>query len=291
MIGNLFKFIGSIPKKILKRTSIISELDLLYSNIRLNISPVLETLRFNINKKINGYDDMKLSSISFFRGSQIEKDYKTVSVLLTVIHNVIFELNENKKKIEALIKDVPNTMSTEAMTTNQSLMLNIIDNIKVFTEMSSDIIMIVTERYSESEPVFSQAVLEQKKDILYDYYNILTAYRDIKKSIVDLDNIVITNDQAVATILADKKIVIPDRITEGKGFVGNPWYHLGLFIKDFGFYNYNRTIKNKEYVELLLAEYELKQQNQYDPKLETLIENAKDIINEYELKIEKYNRG
>ena len=291
MIGKLFKFIGSIPKKILKRTNIISELDLLYSNMRLNISPILETLRFNISKKNNGYDDMKLSSIPFFKGSHIEKEYKTVSVLLTVIHNVILELNENKKKIEALIKDVPNNMSTEAMTTNQALLLNIIDNIKVFTEMSSDVVMIIVERYNESESVFSQAVLEQKKDILYDYYNILTAYRDIKKSIVDLDNIVITNDQAVATILADKKITIPDRITEGKGFVGNPWYHLGLFITDVGFYMYNRTIKNKEYVELLLAEYELKQQNQYDPKLESLIENAKDIINEYELKIEKYNRG
>lgn len=287
MIGNLFKFIGSIPIKLIKKSSVVDELDVTYSNIRLNVKPVLESVRSEMAKK----SDILLSTIPFFKGSILDTEYKKVSVLLAVISNVIAELENKRKNIDALFKDVPTTMSTKAMTTNQALLLNINDNITMFSEMSSDIILIIAEKYNESESVYADGILEQKKALLYDYYNILKTYQDMNSSVMDLGNMVITNTQAVATILADSKITIPDKIVDTKGFVGNIIYHSGLFFVDFKKDWMKRTIRSKEYTELLLADYELKQATQYDPKLETLIENAKDRINEYEVKIEKLRLG
>lgn len=287
MIGNLFKFIGSIPIKLIKKSSVVDELDVTYSNLRLNVKPVLESVRSEMAKK----SDILLSTIPFFKGSILDTEYKKVSVLLAVISNVIAELENKRKNIDALFKDVPTTMSTKAMTTNQALLLNINDNITMFSEMSSDIILIIAEKYNESESVYADGILEQKKALLYDYYNILKTYQDMNSSVMDLGNMVITNTQAVATILADSKITIPDKIVDTKGFVGNIIYHSGLFFVDFKKDWMKRTIRSKEYTELLLADYELKQATQYDPKLETLIENAKDRINEYEVKIEKLRLG
>ena len=287
MIGNLFKFLGTIPTKLIKKSSIEDEIDVLYSNIRLNLKPVLESVKSTMAKK----NDILLSSIPFFKDSMLDKQYKKASVLLGVITNVITELESKKTEIESLLKNVPTTMSTKAMTTNQALLLNLSDNITVFTEMSSDVVLLIAERYNESDSVFTDAILAQKKALLYDYYNILSTYQDMSNSVVDLGNMVITNTQAVATILADSKVTIPDRIEQAKGFVGNIIYHGGLFFVDMKKDWMKRTIKNKEYTELLLAEYEMKLANQYDPKLETLIENAKDRINEYEVKIEKLRLG
>lgn len=288
MIKELFKYIASIPAKILKKSDVEIELDSIYSNIRLAITPVIDSIKSVMVKK----SDLKLADIPFFKGTIIEKEFKSVNVLLVEISKVVSEVEKKRKDIEALLKDIPNNMSTKGMTTNQALLLNITDNLKFFTEVTSDILTIILESYNNtSDSVFNDSVLKQKKTLLYDYYNIMSSYIDMNKSIVDLGNIVITNNQAVATILADSNIVIPTRLDIEKGFRGNPITHAGFWFQDKKREYLQRTIKNKEYAELLLAEYELRQVNQYDPKLEKLIEGAKDTINEYEVKIEKLKVG
>lgn len=92
-------------------------------------------------------------------------------------------------------------------------------------------------------------------------------------------------------MLADSKINIPNRMTITKGFIGNPWYHLSILFVNYNKGQISKTLKNKEYVELLLAEFEIARANQYDPKLDKLIENSKNEINAYELKLEKLRYG
>lgn len=287
MIGNLFKFIGGLPSKTIKKADIEMELEGCLNNIRLNILPLLTSIR----EKMVPTNNIKLSDISFFRSSIIEKEYVTVSGVLIAINNVANQLEDKKKDIMGLLKNIPNTLSTKAMTTDQALLLNVLDNIKLYVEMSSDILVLISEKYNDQESVFAPAVLKTKKELLYDYYNVLNSYSDMKNTITDLGNIVITNSQAVETMLADSKINIPNRMTITKGFIGNPWYHLSILFVNYNKGQISKTLKNKEYVELLLAEFEIARANQYDPKLDKLIENSKNEINAYELKLEKLRYG
>lgn len=288
MIKNLLMYVTSLPSKLVKRNDLENEIDDIYSNIRVNIKPMMD-LVIDLSRKKN----IKLSEISFLDKTSLAADFKDVSKLVIKINSVLDGILANRDDLEDYVSKIPNTISTAGITTNQALSINVIDNLRFFIEMTGDILLYIAEQYNGTDDsAFTVKITRLKKNLLYDYYNILTGYSNFKTVIVDLDNMVINNNNdMVESVLSEKDVNVVGR-TEHlvKGFVGNPIYHIRIWLVNRDIANIKVLEKKKEYVELLLAELELKQSNQYDATIETSIENAKALINEYEDKIEKLSK-
>ena len=281
MIGGLFEWVGSLPSRLLKKDDIKEEIDSIYSSIRVNVKP---TLRLAI--KLTKDKDVNLSDIKFFKGTTIAKEFKTANKLLVSIMRLMDSIDSNRSKLESYMKDMSSTISTKGMNTNDALALNVVDTLKGFVEITSDILVCVVEAYSKPEdPVFTDKITTSKTALLYDYYNILNDYTDFDSVLVDLNSIVVTNTQVAEAMLADKELKVPI-----KNFIGNPVYHYNLYTADKEVRAVRVTEAKKEYVELLLAELELKQANQFNPELEKSIEASKLLINQLEIKIEKLSK-
>ena len=281
MLGKLFTYIASLPKKLFKKESVDDALSLMYSDIRQNIKPMLDTL---VKVTNSGTANNKLSDLEFFKGTDIEKEFKTIGKLLKAITFVIAELEKNHAKLSDLTKDLPVSISTSGLTTDQALLFNIMDNIKFFTDYTADVIVVLFEYVDESGQVaYGEPVLRGKKKSSYDYYNILIKYNNFENILVELDNLVVAgNEKMLESVLADKKIDVV-----ASNFIGSPIYHVRLWLVDKDIEKIKLIEKKKEYIELLVMEIELKQANTYDPELSEQLENAKGMINEYEDKIEK----
>lgn len=288
MIKNLLMYVTSLPSKLVKRNDLENEIDDIYSNIRVNIKPMMD-LVIDLSRKKN----IKLNEISFLDKTSLAADFKDVSKLVIKINSVLDGILANRDDLEDYVSKIPNTISTAGITTNQALSINVIDNLRFFIEMTGDILLYIAEQYNGTDDsAFTVKITRLKKNLLYDYYNILTGYSNFKTVIVDLDNMVINNNNdMVESVLSEKDVNVVGR-TEHlvKGFVGNPIYHIRIWLVNRDIANIKVLEKKKEYVELLLAELELKQSNQYDATIETSIENAKALINEYEDKIEKLSK-
>lgn len=281
MIGNLFSWVGSLPTKVFKKSDVKDEIDEIYSSIRVSVKPTLKLLLGLAKAK-----DINLVDIKFFKGTPVAKEFKTVHRLLAAIMRVVDSIDSNRAKLEVYMKNMPATVSTKGMTTNDALALNVLDTLSSFMEITSDITVYVAEAYNnQDEPVFTDKVTIVKSYLLYDYYNIVVDYTDFDSVLVDLNSIVISNPQIAEAMLADKQLKIPL-----KNFIGNPLYHFKLWRADKQLAAKKSTELKKEYVELLLAELELKQLNQFNPELEKSIEAAKLLINQYEVKIEKLSK-
>lgn len=288
MIKNLLMYVTSLPSKLVKRNDLENEIDDIYSNIRVNIKPMMD-LVIDLSRKKN----IKLNEISFLDKTSLSADFKDVSKLVIKINSVLDGILANRDDLEDYVSKIPNTISTAGITTNQALSINVVDNLRFFIEMTGDILLFIAEQYNGTDDsAFTVKITRLKKNLLYDYYNILTGYSNFKTVIVDLDNMVINNNNdMVESVLSEKDVNVVGR-TEHlvKGFVGNPIYHIRIWLVNRDIANIKVLEKKKEYVELLLAELELKQSNQYDATIESSIENAKALINEYEDKIEKLSK-
>lgn len=288
MLKNLLMYVTSLPAKLVKRNDLENEIDDIYSNIRVNIKPMIDLL-IDLSRKKN----IKLSEISFLDKTSLAADFKDVSKLVIKINSLLDGMLANRDDLEDYVSKIPNSISTSGLTTNQALSINVIDNLRFFIEMTGDILLYIAEQYNGTDDsAFTVKITRLKKNLLYDYYNILTGYSNFKTVIVDLDNMVINNNNdMIESVLSDKDVNVVGR-TEHlvKGFVGNPIYHIRIWLVNRDIANIKVLEKKKEYVELLLAELELKQSNQYDATIESSIENAKALINEYEDKIEKLSK-
>ena len=288
MIKNLLMYVTSLPSKLVKRNDLENEIDDIYSNIRVNIKPMMD-LVIDLSRKKN----IKLNEISFLDKTSLAADFKDVSKLVIKINSVLDGILANRDDLEDYVSKIPSTISTAGITTNQALSINVIDNLRFFIEMTGDILLFIAEQYNGTDDsAFTVKITRLKKNLLYDYYNILTGYSNFKTVIVDLDNMVINNNNdMLESVLSEKDVNVVGR-TEHlvKGFIGNPIYHIRIWLVNRDIANIKVLEKKKEYVELLLAELELKQSNQYDATIESSIENAKALINEYEDKIEKLSK-
>lgn len=288
MVKTLLKYVEMLPTKMVKKDNLEDEIDDIYSNIRISIKPMVNLL-IDLSKKKN----IKLSEISFLEKTSLAGDFKDVSRLAIKINSVLDGILANRNTLDSYISNIPNQVSTKGITTNQALSLNVVDNLRFFIEMTGDIVLFIVEHYNGTDDsAFTNKITRDKKNLLYDYYNILTNYSNFESILVDLDNMVINNNNdMVEAVLSDKSVSVVGRTDQVvRGFVGNPIYHFRIWLVNRDIAKIKVLEKKKEYVELLLAELELKQSNQYDPTLEESIENAKALINDFEDKIEKLSK-
>lgn len=287
MIGNLFKYVSNLPTKLIKKDSLSNEIDDIYSNIRLNLRPSIDDLVRIVSKR-----DIELSKIEFFNGTNLQKEYRTASRLLKAINALVDGVLANRDALDSYTKNIPNNVSTKGITTNQALVLNVVDNLRFFIEFTGDILIYIVEYVTRVEDsVFAAKVTREKRNLLYDYHNIITNYTTFKEVLVDLGDMVITDTNVVESVLSDTQVNVVGRTDQlTKGFIGNPIYHIRIWNADREIRNIKTLESKKEYTELLLAELEIKQANQYDPELDSAIEKTKDLINEYEIRIEKLSK-
>ena len=279
MISKLIQYVEGLPSKMFKSDAVDDAISMVYSDIRINLKPIVVTVVGLVKN-----NDVALSAIDFIRGSDVDREFRSVSRLVKQIGLVISVLENNKEDISDSISNMPKMLTTTGLTTNQALSINVIHIIRFFVNYTVDLLMMVIEHLnSVKESVYSLPIIRDKKKSLYDYYTILVKYADFSTVLVDLDNLVINKQtKMVETILSDRKVNVINR-----GFVGSPIYHIQLWMVDNDIRNIKILEKKKEYVELLLAELELKKSNSSDSEVETQIITAKEMINEYEDKIEK----
>jgi len=290
MLRKLVKYAGLIPEMLIKRGDAEDILDDIYNDINMNIRPMMTAISAQIAK-----GDIDTSDISLLKGSLVtdkdkfENKFKKASDVLSALDKTITGMEDGKADMVKSIKAIPKTTSTTSIQANHALVFNTMDNMQFFINVTADILIAILESMAKvdgtDESVFSKRVLQGKKYLLFDWYSILVNYSDFNMVIIDLGNITITKDNSEMVSMTGKHTKAVARISSNKGFSGNPIYHFQLFLIDSRKSRIKVIEKKKEYVELLLSELELG--DVYDPEIEAQIDNAKELVNSYELKLEK----
>ena len=290
MIHDLVTYISNIKDRIIKRDDLMDSLDLIYNDIELNIMPMIDSINIKLKKS-----NVNTDKIEFFRNVSISNnrkfsdEFRNTEEVVYRISSLMRNILDSRMKLTAYLKDIPKNISTVGISANQALVLNILDNLQFFSNVSADILIVILENICDvdsDDSLYSSKVLRNKKYLLFDWYNILTTYDDFDKVIVDLGSITITNDNGdMIESLAKNPAMAVSRLSSKKDFSGNPIYHFQLFLIDKRKDKIKVIEKKKAYVEVLLSELELG--DVYDPDIDRQVENAKELINKYELELEK----
>lgn len=278
MIKELVEYTKKLPASLIKKSSVEDEVDSILSGVRVNIVPMVTSIG-NMIKSSPNLD--KFSNLPLFKGSALDKEYKTVSAYVKALSTFSNNVLSNDRNILAYVSSFPNTISTRGMTTNQAIAFNFMDNMRFFIDSTGDILTLLTESILDSETVYAPKIIQQKKLLVTDNVAIMKAYFDVKKVLVDLKNIVITEAHLLESVLDDSRGVVVDR------FIGNPIVYIRLRIVDWELSRINKLEAEREYIELLLAKWELDKNNMSNPQLEKQIEKAKELLNQIDLKIAK----
>lgn len=281
MLKDLLNFASNLPAKIIKKRTVSEEIDMIYSNIRINIEPMMMSVA-RANEKLN----LKFSNIEFFKGTMMDKELKDVNTLLKKLTLLNKELLENRSKIESYMKVIPESMSTRGMTTNQALAVNFLDNLSWFIDSIGDYLVIIMEHVTKSkDSVFVPKIKQAKRLSIVDSVTILLSYNNIKNTLVDLDNVLLNSPHILEAVVGDK----PD-VKIVNRFIGNPIVFLRIWWVDVEINKIRKLESDREYVELLLAEWELSNTDSFNPELEAKILKAKDEISIIDKKIEKLRK-
>lgn len=286
-ISKLVAYALSLPSKVIDKNDLVESIDGMYSDISNDIRPMVDMVLAKLAKR---KDKVSLADIPTLKGTVLASGYGDILTLVKGIDKTLSMFESNSSNIDKYIKAMPKNISTVAITTNQALLLNVLENMYMFTRVTPDILILVLEKLSNSTSVYSTGILKEKRNVLYDYNGILSEYNTISNILVDLNNIVIDEHTPIESILASKTLYVPSKLPAVAGFTSNPIYMIRIWLVDRDIANIKIMKAKKEYLQLLLAEMELKESDSHSDEVSQSIETAKDMINDYEMKIEKLSK-
>lgn len=289
-----------------KRNALFKELDDGYTNIKENIIPILEKIVNNVDEKNKDF----LSAKDFDCCKQVNIVLKYSPVKDKSVYNFIKNiLLVNLKNIVVSETQITNTLRNNCnpVLTYHSVnfkdisIMNFIDTIIFIGNYALDFVDLIIETYRVNNKFISK--LPINKRLLENIENNLSSFvlaantlnnkyiQEFLKELPNSSTLLIEDYRDVPSDLLDR-IVNKDsnipKIIKTNNFVGNIFYHIGMWWVDREHEKYNNMKTKRERFQLTIMQLELEKNGQNDENIDRQINWYREQEEELAYKITKY---
>lgn len=292
MLGGIIDTIKGFFRTV-KKEKIYDYIDYLFNHINSTLLPAFDTVIKS--KNLDAVKQNKFFPI-IYKGANIKAvdNYKALEQL----REIFVEISKQEGNIRKLVEEnIPEVITNKAMRIKDAAILTVIRDLTSMLSYTLDLLyyIIVDESVSDLPKIKFKRI----KEGVATYVTLLNTYgKDFKKYIKDIENVStevievkenLEKDMALLEKVVGntgKMIMIP-----AQNFVGNPIYHIRMWLVDKEIALYEGLKVKKEMVELKIHELQLEQQGGSDKDLRKQIEYYENKLANIEYKIEKIEQN
>lgn len=312
------KKLQKLQKLYIERDDLLEAMDEIEKNINTVTIPNLK----DVSKTVKNEDVLKNNVL--FSELNLKSDSEFFTRLLNATERYSKALPVLKKKIN---DELPDTFSASTSNINTKLALSLVSEGIFLADTVTDIIAyMINKFYTKSGTEIEKSTNAKLSRKLIFLIQVLPELEKAKfDSLVDI----IGNVPTIKTLRQEDTSIIPmdvvmgfmtntfkisDRYTIGLirralgffnggskaskshaaigyGFIGNPIYHIRLFLIDLEQLRFEKLKESKRLMELRILELKQKDADNHDEKLEKAIKYYEEKLNKLDMKMERYLRG
>lgn len=219
---------------------------------------------------------------------------KDIKSFVNSIYNTLKNLNSISGEFIGVVdKEIPDLLGRDVCTIKQAYILNIITNITNFTLYSADIVLyiinLIDNKINDTTlPYIKFKLMEIRTDIS-KYGKLLMLFKDSKTLISEIGKL--SKDRLLVDSIDNGTINMISSFNKSKiplvMFIGNPIYHVKMWLVDRTINKYEILKEKKKLTELKILELKARQAGENDPKIRKAIEYHEDKLEAIEYKIRK----
>lgn len=286
----VFSKVGSLFKCLfLKKDNILNLFQYEVDVISGEILPLIDVFKssatqntFDVSFMDKGEAKEVLAPIA--RALEIKgKNYEVINYIQNVLQDII----DNEVNIEKFFRKCFNgTVTDKTITTKEAAALAILERIVQVRIYTLDLMLFLTSLTGSKFEVSTKYKENLLKNGVVFGYSIKAL--KTKELINEMDKI---SEMPALDLNVDSEVGSPS-VVNTDNFVGNPIYHLGIWIVDFKHkFVYERIKTQKESVELLLTDLKMQADGVNDPDIEKRIKYYENLLQEYDYKIKKMEQA
>ena len=275
----------SLAEKPVKKEQLIKTFNTVISLLREDVLPSLDGI-VEIEKKNRDISKSQLVATTITCCKIVKVPVKN---LFKDTQTVFLSIDKNANKIEDLIsKHGSSVLTNRALTMKDAAILKLVDDIASMVLFTMDFIVCVLGEINETS--FPKIKFKKCKESIPAFVELLGVYqKDITKTITEITKLddTIINKDANASMLDAKLNNDGIRLNTTKGFLGNPFYHIRMWLVDRDMRKLEDLKEKKKLTELRLMELRVKDASGSDGDLSKQIEYYEEKISSLEYEIQK----
>lgn len=288
MIETIYSFFRNL-NKVIKKEDVLLVLDNSISSIQDEVLPALTNIIDNLGHSdvISKNNTIKLLGIGAGMKAKDNRD------ILIKIKSVLSSISKSDNQISKLVEDELNDIITDKTATVKDIaILRTVYDISFMSTYTLDLLYYLITNPKDSE--FPKMKFTDIKNGMDDFTSVLRTYNEnLNKRLKDIKGITDTVlDESVNIDFFSKLVAKKGKVvnfgTIGSGFVGNPIYHIRLWLVDNEINKYENLKDKKRLLELKVLELKAKFDGEEPiPELMKQIEYYEDKISSVEYEIRK----
>jgi len=288
MLQSLLNFFHSMNHTT-KKEDVLTNIKRTFDNLNNEVLPTLSNVIENVGNSdvIKKNNNIKLLAISAGIKSKDNKD--TLVKLKAILTNIA----KNDDLVEKLVNDkLPDVVTDKTVTVRDLAILKLASDLSNLTLFTLDFLYMILTDPKDSD--FPKIKFQLIKDGMSDYGILIKTYSDkfTKKieTIGKIADLPLETDEHKSSFF-EKLLGKEGKVTNlpnVNNFVGNPIYHIRLWLVDREVKKYENLKDKKKLLELKVLELKAKEANEGEnPKLKKQIEYYEDKISSVEYEIAK----
>lgn len=289
-----------------KRTALFKELEDGFVNIKENIIPVVEKMVNNVDEK--NKDFLTAKEFDCCKQINIVLKYSTVKdkSVYSFIKNILLV---NLKQLVVMENQIVNSLKNNCnpVLTYHSVnfkdisIMNFIDTVVFIGNYTLDFLDLILETYRVDKKFISnipinKRLLENIEQNLTSYINAVNTLnakyiQEFMKDLPKASTLLMEDYRDVSSSIVDKVVNSNSKIPtviKTSNFVGNIFYHIGMWWVDREHEKYNNMKRKRERFQLTIMQLELEKSGQNDEKIDNQIKWYREQEEELAYKIAKY---
>ena len=274
-----------------KKTDVQEQFNKSILSLNNEILPMIEELETLIKDNNIDMNDLKELS-NFNRISGIKA--KDIRTLVNSIEYTLKDMNKSSSDFSGLLdKELPDLISRDSISIKEASILNVVNNYTNVILYTSDLVLYIislvdTKLTGQTTSFVKFKLLEIRED-LHRYATLLEFFRLNSKNLIkDLQKqsndrlLVDSKDSGAVSMLSSFKSRI-----KLVGFIGNPIYHVKMWLIDNQVNRYEVLKERKKLTELKILDLKARQNGENDAKLQKAIEYHENRLESIEHQIRK----
>lgn len=275
----------------LKKNDILEQTNNTVLSLNNEIIPSIEELLKLLDDKNNVTIEQLVELSNLNRETFKSKDIKGfTNSLLLVMKNI----NSISSEFISLVdKEIPDLLGKDVVTIKQAYILNIVTNLTNFVLYTADVILYIINLIDnkingKALPYVKFKLIEIRTD-LNKYGKLIMLFKDSKTLITEINKL--SKDRLLIDSKDNGTINMVSSFGKTKiplvMFIGNPIYHIKMWLVDKSINRYEVLKEKKKLTELKILELKARQNGENDPKLQKAIEYHEDKLEAIEYKIRR----
>ena len=287
MNNEIYQLVSNL-KHTIKRDDVYTSFNNTLTSLNNEVIPALadfSKLVKGISIKMSELPELTmLNSMSGIKASDLKSFIK-------ILEKTIVTLSKEGKDVSKLITDsLPEIISRDIISTKQAAILSLINSYGSITLFTIDLLLFLTDRIDVNvngivSDLIKSKVMEIKTGML-PYSKLILFFNTNKSLIKDIgklpnDRIMPdSKDTATFSIASKTKGVLPLM-----GFIGNPIYHIRMWLVDLEMVKYDALTDKRKLLELKVNDLKSRQGGDNNAKLKKTISYYEDKLEKVEYKI------